>query len=262
MESNALRHAITMLQGMESDLHSTPVLPSFCTTEEISALREGMLSASGGLRPMEIDATQCDGSKTTVAEELERYDLADDEQADAHNCGNGSYVEHTAMDTFGGTASASSTPPPPPPPAPSVELDSEGMPWDGRIHTTAKTKVANGTWKRARGVDKELVEAIKAEYLGNDMSQTPTSESIVTPKVEVITEAQPCVITDAPPPPPPPPPPTEQGDPVRIFMSAVAKSGILPSSINAVLQKHGVQTLQKIREHADKIPAIREDLGI
>lgn len=47
-----------------------------------------------------------------------------------------------------------------------VELDSEGLPWDKRIHASTKTKIASGVWKLARGVDASVVEAVKAELRG------------------------------------------------------------------------------------------------
>lgn len=53
-----------------------------------------------------------------------------------------------------------------------IELDSEGLPWDARIHSGAKVKKADGTWKPLRGVDKDLVESIKAE-LGLSVAAKP-----------------------------------------------------------------------------------------
>ena len=47
-----------------------------------------------------------------------------------------------------------------------VELDSAGFPWDARIHAQNKAKKADGTWKAARGVDKNLVDLVEAEYRG------------------------------------------------------------------------------------------------
>jgi hypothetical protein len=71
-------------------------------------------------------------------------------------------------------------PPPPapddtePPPAPSTptedagpELDSEGLPWDERIHSGSGKKLAKtGAWKQKRGVDPALVATVKAELKG------------------------------------------------------------------------------------------------
>lgn len=45
-----------------------------------------------------------------------------------------------------------------------IELDSEGMPWDGRIHTDKKTQKKDGTWKLTRNVDPALVEKVRAEH--------------------------------------------------------------------------------------------------
>jgi len=44
-----------------------------------------------------------------------------------------------------------------------VQLDSEGLPWNERIHTSARTKIANGTWKLKRGITPDLVEIVKEE---------------------------------------------------------------------------------------------------
>jgi hypothetical protein len=49
-------------------------------------------------------------------------------------------------------------------PAPtSVELDSTGLPWDGRIHAGTKSKVASGAWMKRRGVEASEVSRIEAQ---------------------------------------------------------------------------------------------------
>lgn len=50
-----------------------------------------------------------------------------------------------------------------PPQTSHVELDSEGLPWDSRIHSSSRGKIANGTWKLMRGSDPARVEAVKGE---------------------------------------------------------------------------------------------------
>lgn len=53
-----------------------------------------------------------------------------------------------------------------PTPAGAVEVDSRGFPWDGRIHSSSKAKLAkNDQWKLIRGIDKALVAQIEAEYV-------------------------------------------------------------------------------------------------
>lgn len=44
-----------------------------------------------------------------------------------------------------------------------VELDSAGMPWDGRIHSDTKSKIGDGTWRTRRGADPAVVAAVTAE---------------------------------------------------------------------------------------------------
>lgn len=51
-------------------------------------------------------------------------------------------------------------------PAGSVELDAKGLPWDSRIHSSGKTKLANGTWRYKGGVPPERIAAVEAELRG------------------------------------------------------------------------------------------------
>jgi len=44
------------------------------------------------------------------------------------------------------------------------ELDLAGMPWDARIHSSSKEKVAAGTWKYKRGVEQNVKDSIENEY--------------------------------------------------------------------------------------------------
>lgn len=46
---------------------------------------------------------------------------------------------------------------------PSVELDSDGLPWDSRIHSRTKSKTKDGRWKKIRGVGAEIVKRVEDE---------------------------------------------------------------------------------------------------
>lgn len=52
---------------------------------------------------------------------------------------------------------------PAPVPSGSAELDANGLPWDKRIHSSSRAKVADGTWRMMRGVDAALVATVEAE---------------------------------------------------------------------------------------------------
>jgi hypothetical protein len=47
-----------------------------------------------------------------------------------------------------------------------AEVDAEGLPWDERIHSGARSKTAAGVWTRRRNVPDEHYERIKAELKG------------------------------------------------------------------------------------------------
>lgn len=83
-------------------------------------------------------------------------------------------------------------PPPPPPtngPAATihalatagVELDSDGFPWDHRIHSSTKSKLKDGTWKLLRGVDQGVVDSIRAEFRQNMSAAITVAPTVATP---------------------------------------------------------------------------------
>lgn len=51
----------------------------------------------------------------------------------------------------------------PPTANPAVPVDSAGMVWDARIHSSSREKVKDGTWRKKRGVDATLVTQVEAE---------------------------------------------------------------------------------------------------
>jgi hypothetical protein len=44
-----------------------------------------------------------------------------------------------------------------------VEIDSEGLPWDVRIHVGSRAKIAKGTWRVKPRTDPAYLEEVKAE---------------------------------------------------------------------------------------------------
>lgn len=95
----------------------------------------------------------------------------------------------------GSTAAPTSAPVSSPNPG-GVDVDGNGLPWDGRIHSgpaDKKPKNADGTWRKKRGVDDATVAAVEAELraaLG-----APAAIAPIAP------------VTEAPAAPVPPPPP-------------------------------------------------------
>lgn len=67
-----------------------------------------------------------------------------------------------------------------------VEVDSAGLPWDRRIHSSAKSKIKDGTWKKLRGVDDELVAQVEAELRQsmNPVAPTPPAPEVAAAPVD------------------------------------------------------------------------------
>lgn len=129
-------------------------------------------------------------------------------------------------------------------------LDKNGLPWDSRIHSAAKTFNADGTWKYLRGVDREvLVPQVEAELRGEVIAEAAD-------KVEEFAET---VAPQAPVAPQPglPPlagvglPPLAPQAPVAIDFPAIAdESGATDEAMEqtaaALAHKHGADALEKL----------------
>lgn len=62
-----------------------------------------------------------------------------------------------------------------------IELDATGLPWDGRIHASTKTKTAAGNWKKAKGVDKATIPVIEAELRAAGATSTVPAHEFQPP---------------------------------------------------------------------------------
>lgn len=60
------------------------------------------------------------------------------------------------------------------PVAESTGVDSRGLPWDARIHSSNKEKGKDGTWRRRRAVDPELEKQVEAELYAAAGKTSPT----------------------------------------------------------------------------------------
>lgn len=89
-------------------------------------------------------------------------------------------------------------------------LDKNGLPWDGRIHSSSKNKNSDGSWRYLRGVDKDLIGIVEAELsqLTSNDAPPPPPPVVEQPKADDVPPPPPPpveapVAADAPPPPPP-----------------------------------------------------------
>lgn len=83
----------------------------------------------------------------------------------------------------------------------SIERDSKGMPWDGRIHASSKAKVADGSWRYKRGVDDTTIAPIEAEIRAALAAPVGGSPAFAPHPFYDVQQVQPSPAGVAPPPP-------------------------------------------------------------
>lgn len=82
---------------------------------------------------------------------------------------------------------------------PGTELDSAKVPWDARIHSSAKGKKQDGTWKLARNIDKALVTMVlqeitpKPHVVNGQIVPAGTAAPVVPPVAPPLVPAVPTV---------------------------------------------------------------------
>jgi hypothetical protein len=149
-----------------------------------------------------------------------------------------------------------------------AELDPRGYPWDGRIHSSSKARVAKGnTWKYIRGIDKGVVEAVEAELRAQGFGSVtghaeaaPISHTPVVAPAPVTTAVAPT-LPGLPGLPPKPTGPT--ADSIRERFTRALQTQLPGIDAPWILQLLGhfqVPDLQKLSDHPDTWPAINAHL--
>lgn len=136
-------------------------------------------------------------------------------------------------------------------------VDANGTPWDERIHSGGKSKMANGQWTRRRGITPALYDMVMAELNG------ATSPEPVTPPAP---PAPPASVT-----PPVPPAPVEDSPFVVLQKKvqawiAAAVDGPQRSeraqALGKALKDYGVVSIPALASQPDLIPAIEMALAL
>lgn len=181
---------------------------------------------------------------------------------------------------------------------PVADLDSAGMPYDPRIHAKTKTKCANGTWKKGKGVDPALVAQVEAElrtamtapvipaaiaplapvYQPPATPTAPTApmanldgpgDGFPAPPVATIPAAVALTAPLAPAPAPPAavlplvqsvPVPTTFAELMQVVTAQQIAAKIAFPEIVAICQQHGLENLALIAARPDLIPQVYRDL--
>ena len=145
-----------------------------------------------------------------------------------------------------------------------VAVDSEGIPWDGRIHASTKTATKKGLWTLKRGVDENLVNQVKAE-----LRQALAAPGVTIPPVPGAMNLDPAAAfggtqaaPDSVPPPPVAPAATETSAPLgefarimRIVSEKQAAKTLSTEMVSALVVQLGLTSVRDFATRPDLIPA-------
>jgi len=70
-----------------------------------------------------------------------------------------------------------------------VEVDKDGLPWDGRIHTESKTKNADGRWRKKRNFDATIAAEIEGQLRQVMEAPSAVPQPVAPPSVPAPPEA-------------------------------------------------------------------------
>lgn len=153
------------------------------------------------------------------------------------------------------------------PPTDNPVRDADGLVWDGRIHSSSKETVKDGTWRKRRGVSDELVKQVEAELRGerHDISDlmTETGYVPVTPTAtELPSTLQPVTHIDVT-------SLTNDGKAIDMTFTelldgvtkAMVAGQLSQQRINEALASVGLTALPHLLGNPQLIPSFRQALG-
>lgn len=147
-----------------------------------------------------------------------------------------------------------------------VELDSQGLPWDARIHGSTRARNADGTWRQRRGLsDPDLKKRVEAELRATlALPAAPTPP--VAPAGQATAGATEQYLAGTPAPAVPMPPAAATGAPATFgeFMGAVSnlvKDGkITGDTVTRKLQDLGLPSVMALANRPDLLPSVWQAL--
>lgn len=121
-----------------------------------------------------------------------------------------------------------------------LELDVRGLPWDGRIHASARTKNNDGSWRQRRGInDEAMLRRIENELLMAVAARAPTASGGV-PSVPAVDASIPAAF----------------GPFMERVSNLIVSKQTTPDAVNAALREHlGMPTMVGLATRPDLLPA-------
>jgi len=163
-----------------------------------------------------------------------------------------------------------------PPPTPTVDIDSRGLPWDGRIHAATRAKITDGSWRNKK-CPAEYQKPQWDEFILKVEDELRAAMALPgpVPPCDGLTGSQLATVTTVPVPPTPTPTPTPTPIPTPVApvvpppagpMSlpktfaelnvAITSNAIDRDRVNQAVQSVGLQAYPLLAARPDLIPAV------
>lgn len=143
----------------------------------------------------------------------------------------------------------------PPAPGEPVELDENGIPWDGRVNTSNRGKTAKNIWRRRPGITTEVYAATILELQGAQAAPA-ASDTTTAPAASGAADAATVTTVDEP---------TAEPAPITTYAELNAKlmTGCKTiDEVTAACQAAGLQSYALVAGRPDLIPLIVATLGL
>jgi len=144
------------------------------------------------------------------------------------------------------------------------QRDADGLPWDGRIHSSSKALLVDGKWRQRRNTDPAVVAAVTAELRAALGAPAPAAAAVVVPSPVTVA---PFVPENIPLPAalvvvPPPPPPADATLSFPDFMRAITAARIPPGTVLDACKAVGMPSIPALNQRPDLIPTVAAALGV
>lgn len=116
--------------------------------------------------------------------------------------------------------------------------DSNGLPWDHRIHSRTKSKNSDGTWRYMRGIENEKIALVESE-----LRQAVNAPAPIVSKEPIVPIQQPDEANDFP-------------AFMNLATNAVHTNKITQAKLIEIIQEFGLPSVPVVATRPDLIPSL------
>lgn len=142
-----------------------------------------------------------------------------------------------------------------------LDVDKNGYPWDERIHSSGKTKLANGTWRYKGGIPPERIATVEAELRGESAAPAAQTEPAASAALDAAAVFAAAAQAVAPPPPPAVPVGPQTFEQLMLKLSAAAAANAMPlSAVAEACTARNLPSVVALQTSPQNVPLVWGDL--